>query len=206
MPFPIILPLLAVGGIAALALSSKKGGSSSPVLPESFGSNNNVMRMSSWGNFLYNRQLVNSAQCSDPANFSPPFAYDMYCKGDPSLFEASARLVSIYFKDFTSPIAQMAHQAVVEAANANPTKLFMEVSHSVGRRQAQLMGGTLVPEVVNNPVYASGGEGGLIVDEIGDKQELVAFLNEEAAKNFPAFGSNPPPLGGGGGDPGGLTW
>lgn len=204
MPIPIILPLLAVGGIAAVALATKSGGSSSPVLPESFGSNNNVMRLSSWGNVLYNAQLSTPAQCNDPSNYSPPFAYDMYCNGPVGLFEASTLAVVVYFKDFTSPIAKMAHEAVVEVANANSSKLFIEASHSVGRRQAQSMGGTLLPEVVNNPVYATGGGDSLIVDEIGDKQELVAFLNEEAAKNFPVFGSNPPPLGGG--DPGGLTW
>ena len=206
MPIPIILPLLAVGGIAAVALATKGGGGSSPVPPEAFGSHNNVMRLSSWGNVLYNAQLSTSAQCNDPSNFSPPFAYDMYCGGSLGLFEASTKAVMVYFKDFTSPIAQMAHEAVIEAANANPTKLFIEVSHSVGRRQAQSMGGTLLPEVVNNPVYATGGGDSLIVDSTGDKQELVAFLNEEAAKNFPVFGSNPPPLDGGGGDPGGLTW
>lgn len=190
MAIPILIPILAIGGVAAVALAAKGGGgSSTPTVPQAFGSHNNVMRLSSWGNVLYNAQLSTPAQCSDPSNFSPPFAYDMYCNGPVGLFEASTMAVVVYFKDFTSPIAKMAHEAVVEAANANPFKLFIEVNHSVGQRQAQSMGGTLLPEVVSNPVYATGGGDSLIVDSTGDKQELVAFLNEEAAKNSPVFGS-----------------
>jgi len=190
MAIPILIPILAIGGVAAVALAAKgKGGSSTPTKPQAFGSHNNVMRLSSWGNVLYDAQLSTPAQCSDPSNYSPPFSYDMYCGGPIGLFEFSAMAVVVYFKDFTSPIAQMAHEAVVEAANANPSKLFIEIHHSVGQRQAQSMGSALLPEVVSNPVYATGGAESLIVDSTGDKQELVAFLNEEAANNTPVFGS-----------------
>jgi len=189
MAIPILIPILAIGGFAAVAISTKGGSSGAATKPQAFGSHNNIMRLASLGNIRYNIQLSNSGQCSNPANFSPPFAYELYCGGPVGAFEAFQKSVVVYFKDFNSTIGRMAHEAVVEAANANPSKLFLEVSHIVGEQQAQAMGGKLIPEVVNNPAFATGGQDTLIVDSIGDKQELVAFLKEEAAKNLPVFGS-----------------
>ena len=111
-----------------------------------------------------------------------------FCKGPLSVFDGYEQAVVVFFKDFNGPVEQMAHDAVIQAANAHPSKLFMEVSHSVAEQQAaQQSNMGLLPEVVNNPVYASGGNDSLIVDSVNDQQELVDFLMDEASKNISVF-------------------